>query len=193
MNITQIELKATAFKPEDMIGDRVPKVVFMGRSNVGKSTLINALCNRKKMARTSSRPGKTISINYYLINKWFYFVDLPGYGYARIDRNETRRVKNLISTFYEKIETVSLVVLLIDSRRGFMNPDIEILEKIINKNYNILTILTKSDKISHSHLINQTKSLKDRFDLYAIPFSIKSKQNKNIILDCIEKAVSFRN
>ena len=187
--MNHIELSRTAFKSDEMVKDRKPKVIFMGRSNVGKSTLINALCDRKRMARTSSRPGKTISINYYLINNLFYFVDLPGYGYARVPKKESQRIKQLIFSFFDGVDRVALIVMLIDSRRGFMGSDIEVLSKIINKNYNILTILTKSDKITSSQLINQTKSLRDEFDLVAIPFSIKSSQNKKIILDYIEKAL----
>ncbi|MCK4835859.1 MAG: YihA family ribosome biogenesis GTP-binding protein [Candidatus Aminicenantes bacterium] len=189
MNITDVKLFRTAFQKKEIILDRKQKVIFMGRSNVGKSTFINSLCDRKNLARTSSKPGKTISINYYLINEKFYFVDLPGHGYAKISKRESQRVKMLIYHFFEKIDRVALVIILIDSRRGFMNSDIELLSKIINKNYNILTVLTKSDKISYSHLLNQTTKLQEEFDLYAIPFSIKSAQNKYIILDYIEKAL----
>jgi len=189
MKIKKVTLVKTAFNRAEILSDGRAKIIFMGRSNVGKSSLINTLCNRKHLARTSSRPGKTVSINYFLVNDDFYFVDLPGYGYARISKTESQRVKKLISYFFEQIEGVVLVIILIDSRRGFMDSDIELLSKITQKNYNILTILTKSDKISRSHLKNQTLKYQKEFGLYAIPFSIKSTHYKENILEYIEEAL----
>ena len=189
MNIKSVALHKTVFSQSEIVHDGRPKIIFMGRSNVGKSSLINALCNRKHLARTSSRPGKTVSINYFLVNEHFYFVDLPGYGYARISKTESQRVKQLISRFFDQIEAVTLVIMLIDSRRGFMNSDIELLDKITQKNYKILTILTKSDKISSSQIKNQTLKYEKEFDLVAIPFSIKSTHYKENILKYIEEAL----
>jgi GTP-binding protein len=189
MMIKNVDLHKTVFTQSEIIRDRRAKIIFMGRSNVGKSSLINALCNRKHLARTSSRPGKTVSINYFLVNENVYFVDLPGYGYARISKSESQRIKHLISRFFDQVEGVTLVIMLIDSRRGFMNSDIELLDKITQKNYNILTILTKSDKISSSQIINQTRKYQKEFDLAAIPFSIKSPQYKENILQYIEEAL----
>ena len=96
LKIRDIQLSATIFTVKNLVEDSLGKIVFIGRSNVGKSSFINKMINRKNFARTSSRPGKTISINYYLINKMCYFVDLPGYGYARISKKERQRVRTLM-------------------------------------------------------------------------------------------------
>jgi len=189
MKIKNVELAKTSFIYKEIINDRLPKIVFIGRSNVGKSSLINKLLNRKKMARISSKPGKTVSINYYLINEEFYFIDLPGYGFAKISKKERERVKALVADFFEKTENIKLIVILIDSRRGFMNPDLEILLKIVEKNFKVLTTLTKCDKVTYSFLENQTKNLQERFGLNVIPFSIKSNIGKEKLIKHINKAL----
>lgn len=191
LKIKDIQLAATVFTVKNLIEDSLGKIVFIGRSNVGKSSFINKMINRKNFAKTSSTPGKTISINYYLINEMCYFVDLPGYGYARISKKERHRVRTLISTFFEKAENVKLVVILIDSRRGFMDSDIEILSKIINKGFRMLTILTKSDKLRNSELVIQKKNLQNKYGLNVIAFSIKSADNekREKILKYINKAL----
>lgn len=190
MRIKEIKLAGTVFNKKDIINDNMEKIIIMGRSNVGKSSLINTLLARKKLARISSKPGKTISINYYLINGKFYFVDLPGYGYAKISKQENKRVKSLLNYFFEKVNRVALVMILIDSRRGFMDSDIDILSMLMNKNFKILTILTKCDKISSSQLKSQLKNYQDQFELVVIPFSIKSSNDKDKILKYIEEAIT---
>ncbi len=191
LKIKDIQLAATVFSAKDLIEDTLGKIVFIGRSNVGKSSFINKMINRKNFARTSSKPGKTVSINYYLINKMVYFVDLPGYGYARISKRESQRVRTLISTFFEKVGNIKLVVILIDSRRGFMDSDIEILSKIINKGFRMLTVLTKSDKLRNSDLVIQKNNLQNKYGLKVIAFSIKSADNekREEVLKYINKAL----
>lgn len=191
LKIKDIQLAATAFSGKDLIGDTMEKIVFIGRSNVGKSSFINKILNRKNVARTSSKPGKTVSINYYLINRVCYFVDLPGYGYAKISKKESERVRKLISTFFETVKNVKLVVLLIDSRRGFLSSDLEILSKIINKGLKMLTVLTKSDKLRNSELVIQKENLQNKFGLKVITFSIKSAENdkREEILKFLNKAI----
>lgn len=189
LKIKTMEIAATAFSARDLPGDDVGKIIFLGRSNVGKSSLINKLLNRKNFARTSSKPGKTVSINYYLINEFFYFVDLPGYGYAKISKQETRRVQALISAFFDTVKNVKLVMILIDSRRGFMDSDLEILAKIINKGFKLLTVLTKSDKLRNSELVIQKKNLKKQYGLNVVSFSTKSEDNKEEVLKYINQAL----
>lgn len=192
MKIKEVQLAATVFVEDNLISDNLPKIIFIGRSNVGKSSFINKIINRKNFARTSATPGKTISINYYLINKEFYFVDLPGYGYARVSQKEAQRIRRLITFFFEKSKNVRLVLILIDSRRGFMHPDIEILAKILNKEFRMLTVLTKSDKIKNSELIIQKDNLQKEYGLRVITFSIKSKDNnekREEILKKINEAI----
>lgn len=189
MKISDAKLVRTAFSVNELIADGMGKVVFMGRSNVGKSSLLNKLVNRKNLARTSSRPGKTISINYYLVNKEFYFVDLPGYGFAKISKADRKRVRDLISHFFEQVGSVRLILILIDSRRGFMDADLEVLSKIIDKNFKLLTVLTKSDKLKISILQNQLSNLQQRFGLKVIPFSIKSNDDRLEILKYIKQSI----
>jgi len=191
LKIKDIQLAATVFSAKDLVEDFLGKIVFIGRSNVGKSSFINKMINRKNFARTSSKPGKTVSINYYLINKMVYFVDLPGYGYARISKRESQRVRTLISTFFEQVENVKLVVILLDSRRGFMDSDIEILSKIINKGFRMLTVLTKSDKLRNSDLVIQKNNLQNKYGLKVIAFSTKSADNekREEVLKYINKAI----
>ncbi len=189
--IRDVSLAKTIFTSKQMVNDTTKKIVFIGRSNVGKSSLINKLMNRKNLARTSSKPGKTVSINYYLINNSFYFVDLPGYGYAKISKDENYRVKALISEFFDKMTNVRMVIVLIDSRRGFMDQDLDVLSKIVeNNDIKLLTVLTKSDKLNTSQLKSQIEKLHSEFDLNVIPFSIKSNDGKLEILKYINKALT---
>jgi len=202
MNINKVELAGTFFTLEQLPADPRPKVLFFGRSNVGKSSLINALLGRR-LARTSSTPGKTLSVNYYSVGctpkgasrvdctpkGGLVFVDLPGYGYARVSKEETQRVRRLIAGFLERAARVRLAVLLVDSRHGFLPPDLDTLGQILEKKLPILTILTKSDKISLSEQRNLIAKLQKQFGLLAIPFSIKSPAGKDEIWTRIQEAI----
>ena len=190
MIIKDARLYRTAYSVDEFVADDRIKLLFIGRSNVGKSSLINKIVNRKDMARTSSKPGKTVSINYYLINHEFYFVDLPGYGYAKISKSEAQRVQTLMNQFLARVTNVKLVLLLIDCRRGFMDSDMEILKQILQKNYKILTILTKSDKISYSELNSQKSNLQKTFGLKTISFSTKSNNKREEILGLIKNTIA---
>ncbi len=193
MNIKKAELVGTYFNASQLPADVRPKILFFGRSNVGKSTLINSLLERR-LAKTSSTPGKTLSVNFYGIGHspagpGIIFADLPGYGYARVSKGEAERVRRLIADFLARVENVRLAILLIDSRRGFLASDLETLAQIVEKNLRILTILTKSDKISFSQQRNLIAQLKNKFGLLAISFSIKSPAAKNEIWQRIQEAM----
>lgn len=190
MKITGSRLERTSFSAKDLVRDQTKKIVFVGRSNVGKSSLINKLLNRKKLARTSSRPGKTVSINYYRVNEEFFFVDLPGYGYAKLPKAEIERVKRLMTSFFTTVEEARLVVLLIDCRRGFMESDLEVLQQIVDKKIKMLTVLTKSDKLRHSALVDQKKNLQNQFGLKVISFTVKSDANREEMLTYINQALT---
>lgn len=192
MKIRSVELFRTAFVPGDIPGVTKPSVVFMGRSNVGKSSLINRLLKRRGLARTSSTPGKTLSINYYLVNERFFLVDLPGYGYARAPKLEINRVRSLMDAYFDGSPGINLLVHLIDSRRGFMESDLEILQKILPLDFPILTVLTKSDKVRSSALKRQIQSLRDRFGVKAIPFSIKSETYRMELESIVETSLKER-
>jgi GTP-binding protein len=208
MNIKKSELVGTFFTESQLPADGRPKVLFFGRSNVGKSSLINALLERR-LARTSSTPGKTLSVNYYLVDGrlstrdvpsggphkgaplagGLLFVDLPGYGFAKVSKEEAQRVRRLIAGFLKRAENVRLAALLIDSRRGFLPPDLDTLAQIVEKKIPVLTILTKSDKLSSSKLRNTIAELHKKFGLCAISFTIQSPAGKNEIWKQIKEAI----
>jgi GTP-binding protein len=188
MNIKKSELAGTFFNSSQLPADNQPKILFFGRSNVGKSSLINMLLERR-LAKTSSTPGKTLSVNYYRVDNQLLFADLPGYGFAKVSKIESTRVRQLISDFLKHAENVRLAALLIDSRRGFLPPDLDTLAQIVEKNYPILTILTKSDKISFSQQKNLIAQFKNKYGLHAIFFSIKSPAGKIEIWKQIKEAI----
>lgn len=191
MIIKNIELEATVFNGKQLRDYKTdaPKIVCVGRSNVGKSSLINKLMNRKNLAKTSSKPGKTVSINYYKVNESFSLVDLPGYGYAKISKKEGERVRRLISDFFRTAENVKLIMVLIDSRRGFGAVDLEVMEELVDKGFPILTVLTKSDKLKNTALKNQINKLYDEYGLVSLPFTIRSETNRDELLNYIKKAL----
>lgn len=188
MNVKKSELAGTFFNCGQLPADARPKILFFGRSNVGKSSLINTLLEHR-LAKTSSTPGKTLSVNYYLIDNKLLFADLPGYGFAKVSKGESVRVRQLIVDFLDRVENVRLAAMLIDSRRGFLPPDLDTLAQIVEKKFPILTILTKSDKISFSQQRNQIAQLKKQFGLHAISFSIKSPAGKIEIWKQIKEAM----
>jgi len=188
MNVKKAKLAGTFFSRSQLPEDARPKILFFGRSNVGKSSLINSLLEQK-LAKTSSTPGKTLSINYYLIDERLLFADMPGYGFAKVAKTEGARVRQLISDFLAQVKNVYLAVLLIDCRRGFLPQDLDTLEQIMQKEFPVLTILTKSDKISFSQQKNQVTQLHKNFGLHAISFSTKSPAGKNEIWKYINEAM----
>ena len=188
MNVKKTRLAGTFFNQSQLPVDARPKILFFGRSNVGKSSLINAILEQK-LAKTSQTPGKTLSINYYLIDEKLLFADMPGYGFAKVAKTESARVRRLIADFLQAVKNVRLAALLIDSRRGFLPQDLDTLEQIIQKKFPVLTILTKSDKISFSEQKNLITQLHKNFGLHAISFSIKSATGKNEIWKYINEAI----
>jgi len=152
MRIDTAEFKKSVYSPKDILKSAVPEIVFAGRSNVGKSSLINTLLSRKGIAKTSATPGKTIHVNYFLINSQFYFVDLPGYGYARASANEQNRWRALVEKYFSISASIRLVVHLVDIRRGRMETD-KILDGWLQQlGIPFAIVLTKSDKLNRSRL-----------------------------------------
>lgn len=148
---------------KDIPRKRLPEVVLCGRSNVGKSSLINSLFNRKDLAKTSSTPGKTRSINYYEIDEKFYVVDLPGFGYAKTSKKEREFWAKLISNFFEVSRNIKLVVHLIDSRHRPTELDVN-LNELLNKNeLPYIFLLSKADKLKQSEIRISIRNLLDIF------------------------------
>ena len=153
----QAEFVKSAVSERDFPVEGIPEVVFTGRSNVGKSSLINKLVGNRKLARTSSTPGKTQSINYFRLNGTFFFVDLPGFGYAKAAKFAVRKWKVLIDRYFHKQTTIALVIQLVDSRMQPTEMDIQLSEWLDDLNLPRIVVATKSDKLSKNQ-----KSLQER-------------------------------
>lgn len=147
-------LTSYGFSSEFPMPER-PEIVFSGRSNVGKSSLINKMCNRKSLARVSSRPGKTITVNFYAVDK-FHFVDLPGYGYAKNAKGERRQWESLINRYFARVQRKQLLLLqLMDCRHAPSDDDRLMLEYLTHNQIPFLVVLTKADKLKKSEFAQQ--------------------------------------
>ena len=171
-----------------------PEVAFAGKSNVGKSSLINALMNRKSFARTSAEPGKTQTINFYRINKDKYFVDLPGYGFARVSKETQEKWGRMIEKYLNTSKQLLLVFLLIDIRHEPSANDKMMYDWIIYQGFRPVIIATKLDKINRSQVAKQTKMIRDKLEMkkedILIPFSAETKQGREEIWNLIESAAA---
>jgi GTP-binding protein len=168
----------------------MPEIAFAGKSNVGKSSLINALMNRKSLARTSAQPGKTQTINFYNINDELYFVDLPGYGFARVSQQEKEKWGKMVEKYLRQSKVLKAVFLLIDIRHDPSANDKQMYEWILANGFHPIIIATKSDKINRSQLNKQIKAIKmglqvDK-DTIVIPFSAQTKQGREEIYEVID-------
>lgn len=167
-----------------------PEIAFAGKSNVGKSSLINSLVNRKALARTSSQPGKTQTINFYNINEEMYLVDLPGYGYAKVSENEKIKWGQMIERYLHTSQQLKAVFLLIDIRHDPSANDKMMYDWIVDMGYDPIIIATKLDKIKRSQVQKHVKMLREGLDLVPgtkiIPFSSTSKQGRDEVWNLIE-------
>ncbi len=168
-----------------------PEVAFAGKSNVGKSSLINALMNRKALARTSAQPGKTQTINFYHINEDLYLVDLPGYGYAKVSEEIKAKWGKMIENYLHTSPMLRAVFLLIDIRHAPSANDTAMYEWIISNGFQPIIIATKLDKIKRSQVAKQVKLLKTTLNVVpgtpVIPFSAQTKQGRDEIWELIEE------
>jgi GTP-binding protein len=171
----------------------MPEVAFAGKSNVGKSSLINGLVNRKALARTSSKPGKTQTINFYNINQELYFVDLPGYGYAQVSEKEKINWGKMIENYLHTSQALKAIFLLIDIRHEPSGNDKDMYQWILANGYEPIIIATKLDKIKRSQVQKHLKMLRTGLNVVAgtkiLAFSALSKQGRDEILDLIEEIV----
>ncbi|MBS6929189.1 MAG: ribosome biogenesis GTP-binding protein YihA/YsxC [Lachnospiraceae bacterium oral taxon 082] len=171
-----------------------PELVFAGKSNVGKSSLINALMNRKSLARTSSQPGKTQTINYYKVNDEIYFVDLPGYGYANANIETKAKWGKMIEKYLHTSKQIKCIFLLIDIRHEPGKNDKQMYDWILHNGYQPVIIATKLDKLKRSQVAKCVKIVRDGLGLpkegVLIPFSSQTKQGKEEIYDFIENLLA---
>ena len=176
----------TSTLPENTLTE----IAFAGKSNVGKSSLINALMNRKSLARTSSQPGKTQTINFYNVNNEMYFVDLPGYGYAKVSEEIKAKWGKMIERYLKKSKQLKAVFLLIDIRHEPSANDKQMYSWILANGYHPIIIATKADKISRNQLQKHVKMVKDGLkvekETVVIPFSAQTKQGRDEIYEVIE-------
>ncbi|MCI9004034.1 MAG: YihA family ribosome biogenesis GTP-binding protein [Lachnospiraceae bacterium] len=167
-----------------------PEIAFAGKSNVGKSSLINGLMNRKSLARTSSQPGKTQTINYYNVNGCIYFVDLPGYGYAKVPVKEKEKWGKMVENYLHKSRQLKAVFLLIDIRHEPSANDRQMYEWIVSQGFDPVIIATKLDKIKRSQVAKHIKMLKDGLKVKpntpVLPYSALTKQGREEIWSLIE-------
>ena len=168
-----------------------PEIAFAGKSNVGKSSLINALMNRKAYARTSAQPGKTQTINFYNINDALYYVDLPGYGYAKVSQTEKEKWGRMIENYLRRSKKLRCVFLLVDIRHEPSANDRQMYEWIVHNGYKPVIIATKLDKIKRSQEAKQLKLVRTGLeignDVTVIPFSAETKQGREEIWALIEQ------
>lgn len=173
------------------------EMAFIGRSNVGKSSLINTLLNRKSLARTSAQPGKTQTVNYYNINDVCYFVDLPGYGYAKVSKEIKQKWSSMIDNYFNTSKMLRVVFLLIDIRHEPSEKDIEMYNKLIMFGFSPLIIATKADKMRKSYIDKQVSLIRKTLKLVegtpVILFSSLSNAGKDEVWDYIDEYVEMFN
>ncbi|MBR5420328.1 MAG: YihA family ribosome biogenesis GTP-binding protein [Lachnospiraceae bacterium] len=193
MKIKNCELECVCGISSNFPKNLLPEYAFAGRSNVGKSSLINALMQRKNLARTSSQPGKTQTVNYYRVNDAFYLVDLPGYGYAKAGTAVSAQWGKMVERYLRSSEQLVNIFLLVDIRHEPTAQDLQMYEWIRAKGYEPLVIATKADKIKRSQLDKQKKMLRQCLKMDAggilIPFSAESKQGREEIYSLLDETI----
>lgn len=190
MVIKQVSLETVCGITSKLPENEYMEVAFAGKSNVGKSSLINALMNRKSLARTSAQPGKTQTINFYNINDELYFVDLPGYGYAKANEAVKAQWGKMIEDYLHKSQKLKAVFLLIDIRHEPSGNDKNMYEWIVKHGYKPVIIATKLDKINRSQIAKQVKLIKQTLKVLpgtiVIPFSSQTKQGREEIYELLD-------
>lgn len=193
MKIISSDLDKIAALKSQYPTDEMSEIAFAGRSNVGKSSFINSMINRANLARTSSKPGKTRTINFYKINNSFRLVDLPGYGYAKVSKEEKDKWGHIIEEYLTSREWLKEVVLIVDIRHEPTNDDLLMYEWIKSFGFSGIVIATKADKIGktriqrHLNVIGKKLDIKDRSLL--VPYSAENKTNKDLIWKILEERI----
>lgn len=195
MLIKSVELETVCGITSKLPDTDKPEVAFAGKSNVGKSSLINGLMNRKSLARTSAQPGKTQTINYYNINQKMYFVDLPGYGYAKVPQKEKEKWGKMIENYLHVSKQLQAVFLLIDIRHEPSANDRQMYDWIVYQGFDPVIIATKLDKINRSQVQKQIKMLRDGLKVKpgtpVFPYSALTKQGRDEIWDFMDEMLGF--
>ena len=194
MIVKSAELETVCGITSKLPDNDLPEIAFAGKSNVGKSSLINGLLNRKSLARTSAQPGKTQTINFYNVNKNLYFVDLPGYGYAKVSVEIRAKWGKMIERYLHGSPQLKKVFLLIDIRHVPSENDCMMYDWIVDQGFNPIIIATKLDKLKRSQVQKQVKAIKTGLKLLpgtvVIPFSAETKQGRDEIWNLIEETLA---
>ena len=189
MNVKNPKFEISAVGPKQYPKNNLPEIVLVGKSNVGKSSFVNTMINRKKLARTSSEPGKTRQINFYNIDDLFYFVDLPGYGYSKMSKKEQEQVGKFIENYLFHRKEISLIIFLIDIRHSPTSNDKLMYNYIISSGLPCLILTNKADKIAITKVNDAVKSLQKELnpigDIPTLPFSSERKIYKDDVWNFI--------
>jgi len=195
MKITSVELPNVAVRQSQYPEEQLPEFLIVGRSNVGKSSFVNTLMNRKNFARTSSKPGKTQTLNFYLINKDFYIVDVPGYGYANVNQKQQMKFGKMIEDYLEKRKNLKEVFMLVDFRHKPSEDDVLMYNFLKYHNLKVVVVATKIDKVSVNLKEKNQKIILDTLDLVVndklMLFSSLTKEGKKEIYSVIEQYLDF--
>ena len=190
MVIKSVQLETVCGITSKLPDNILPEIAFAGKSNVGKSSLINGIMNRKSLARTSSQPGKTQTINFYNVNEVFYLVDLPGYGYAKANQEVKAQWGKMIERYLHSSKQLKAVFLLIDIRHDPSANDKQMYDWVLHNGFSPIIIATKLDKIKRSQVQKQVKAIKQGLQVekgtLVIPFSAETKQGREEIWSVIE-------
>ncbi|PWT92666.1 MAG: YihA family ribosome biogenesis GTP-binding protein [Blastocatellia bacterium] len=190
MKVTSAEFLKSAFKESDWPGDNKPEIAFLGRSNVGKSSLINSLLGVRGLARTSSTPGRTQALNFFTINKDFRFVDLPGFGYARVPRDVRVSWGEMVTSYLAKRRQLVLSIHIVDSRHEPTQQDLQLHEWLAVSSKPQLLVATKSDKLSNNELRkNLERIARALHDDSVIAYSAKTKRGIDELWRAIKSAI----
>lgn len=196
MNFNEVNFEFAAGLAEQLPGSDMPEIVFSGHSNVGKSSLINKLVQRKSLARVSSQPGKTATINFYKL-KEIRLVDLPGYGYAKVSKAEKERWANLVEGYFAQNRKCALIIQILDLRHPPTDDDLNMVDFLYRSGYKFAVVLTKSDKLKKTQYEKQIEYYKDIFstvdDIKLIPFSAQTGFGQDDIRKLIEESVESLN
>ena len=194
MNIKNPRFEISAVSPKQYPKNNLPEIVLVGKSNVGKSSFINTMINRKKLARTSSEPGKTRQLNFYNMDDLFYFVDLPGYGYSKMSKQEQVKVGKFIEEYLFHRQTISLIIFLVDIRHKPTQNDILMYQYICHSKLPVILLANKADKIAPTKVPNYIQMMQEEFNLpdtiSVLPFSSEKKIYCQDVWDKIKETIS---
>lgn len=191
MNFNNVEFLISAANPKDFPKDRLPEIAFAGKSNVGKSSVINRILQRKNFARVGEKPGKTIHVNYFTIDKKCYFVDLPGYGYAKVSQAEKDRWGKLMENYFAA-NRIDLGVMIVDSRHAPTNNDITMARWFLDSGCPFVVVANKLDKVKKSQILGNLEVIRQDLELPeecpVIPFSAEKGTGRDDLVRLILKA-----